>query len=124
MDIYLHHRLPTWEYQMSSYITGFLLSILFTIDAYLLATRNVVEGAALVASLIGLAVLQLLVQLIFFLHLGKKTESRWRIPLLLFAATVVLIIVVGSLWIMNNLNYHMSPDETENYLIQDEGIVR
>jgi len=40
----------------------------------------------------------------------------------LFAGLVVLIVVVGSLWIMNNLNYHMSPAATDAAIMKDEGI--
>jgi cytochrome o ubiquinol oxidase subunit IV len=109
---------------LGSYITGFALSVLFTLAPYYLVVNNVVTGPTLVL-LIGFALLQLLVQLVFFLHLGRESKPRWNAMLLLFAALVVIIVVVGSLWIMNNLNYNMmSPAETEQRLLQEEGIHR
>jgi cytochrome o ubiquinol oxidase operon protein cyoD len=66
----------------------------------------------------------LLVQLIFFLHLGRGSNVRWNILVLSFASLVVIIIVTGSLWIMNNLDYHMGGHDMDTYIIKDEGIPR
>lgn len=108
-----------------SYIIGFLLSLEFTIAAYLLATNRNLEKQLVIPAIVGLAIAQLLVQLVFFLHLGKESRPRWNLTVLLFAALVVLILVFGSLWIMNNLNYPtMSPAETDKYLIKEEAISR
>lgn len=106
-----------------SYAIGFVLSILFTLTPYYLVTHKVLTGSVMVITLIGFAILQLLVQLVFFLHLGRESKPRWNIMLLLFAGLVVLIVVVGSLWIMNNLNYNMMPPmEMDEKLLHDEGM--
>lgn len=76
----------------------------------------------LVFTLIGFAISQLLVQLIFFLHLGRGSNVRWNILVFLFATLVILIVVIGSLWIMNNLDYNMGGHDMENEIIKDEGI--
>lgn len=106
-----------------SYVTGYVLSIIFTIVPYFLVVNNVVEGWGLVLALAGFAIAQLFVQLIFFLHLGRESKPRWNLLVLLFAVLVVVILVFGSLWIMKNLNYHsMTPKDTDNYLLEEEGI--
>lgn len=84
--------------------------------------NHVMTGWMLTFTLIGFAISQLLVQLIFFLHLGRESKPRWNILVFLFAALVVLIVVVGSLWIMNNLDYHMGGHEMDSSIIKDEGI--
>jgi cytochrome o ubiquinol oxidase operon protein cyoD len=113
---------------LTTYIVGFLLSLELTIAAYLLVSRHVHSHHAafshkyLIAMLIGLAVSQLMVQLVFFLHLSRESKPRWNLTVFSFAILVVLIVVIGSLWIMNNLNYHHGDTMTPEEIIKDEGI--
>lgn len=110
---------------MSAYITGFILSVILTLLAYFMVTRTLLGGMALVLALMGLAVLQLYVQLVFFLHIAHESRPRWNLMVFGFMLMIVVIVVAGSLWIMNHLNYHMmTPDETDTYIIKDEGIPR
>lgn len=111
---------------LGSYATGFVLSILFTLAPYHIVTGKLIEGPLLVVALISFALLQLMVQLIFFLHVGRESHPRWNTMALLFAVMVVFIVVVGSLWIMDNLNYNMmmSPTEMNNHMMHEEGIYK
>ncbi len=99
-----------------SYTTGFVLSVLFTIDAYILVSRHLFSNRGLVISIASLAFAQFVVQLLFFLHLGTETKPRWKLLAFLFMILVVMILVFGSIWIMNHLNYHMSPDQMNTYM--------
>ena len=103
---------------LGSYISGFVLSILLTLAAYFAVTQHSYTGTMLVTVIIALAIAQVLVQLFFFLHLGKETKPRWKLAVLLTMLVVLGILVFGSLWIMQNLNYHMSPDQMNSYMIQ------
>ena len=76
-----------------------LLSIGLTLAAYLMVTHHTLSYRPLVAAICGLAILQFLVQLIFFLHLRVETRPRWKLFVLLFMILVVSILVFGSLWI-------------------------
>lgn len=112
---------------LKSYATGFILSILLTLGAYYLVNNqasNISYG--LLISIIGvLAIAQLAVQLQFFIHLGNESKPRWNKIIFLFMLLIVLIVVVGSLWIMNNLHYNTTtPNETETYIFEEEGITR
>lgn len=106
---------------MSSYVTGFILSLVFTILPYLLVVSESLQGWALILALALFAVAQLLVQLVFFLHMGRKEGSGWNKIAFLFMIMVVVIVVIGSLWIMANLNYNMHPTKTDTYLHREEG---
>jgi cytochrome o ubiquinol oxidase operon protein cyoD len=112
---------------ISSYIAGFVLSLMLTLTAYMLVFRHVntfhslISHKTLMIMLVGLALTQLLVQLVFFLHLDRESKPRWNMTVLLFAVTVVVIIVFGSLWIMNNLNYHHPSNEQINKYIRSQG---
>lgn len=90
-----------------SYIIGFILSIIFTIIPYKLVVDHMLSGSNLVIAVVLFAIAQLFVQLVFFLHLSTKSDSRWNTLTFVFTVVVLLILVVGSLWIMWNLNYNM-----------------
>lgn len=110
---------------ITSYVTGFIMSVSLTLAAYFIVVEQVWTGWTAVLAITGLAVLQLLVQLLFFLHLGRESKPRWNLQVFLFMAMVIVIVVFGSLWIMNNLSYHhghSAPDKTiEEFIIKDEG---
>ena len=95
-----------------AYVTGFLLSLISTLIAWSVVNAHVTSGHHRYSHLfinilvLSLAILQLVVQLIFFLHLGREKKPRWNLQALL-AAVGIIILVVGSIWIMNNLNYSM-----------------
>lgn len=92
-----------------AYINGFLLSILLTLVAFGLAQEHLQTGhvfpahEVLLPIFIGLAIIQLIVQLVFFLHVGREDKPKWNAVALLFALFIVFVLVGGTLWIMNNL---------------------
>lgn len=92
-----------------SYLTGFLLSILLTLVAYFIVVEHVFSSRILIYTIIGLGIVQMLIQLLFFLHLGQEPKPYWNCQLFLFMITILLIIVIGSLWIMENLRYNVIP---------------
>jgi cytochrome o ubiquinol oxidase operon protein cyoD len=108
---------------MKSYIFGFVTSILLTLVAYFAVVNNLFESNILIALILSLAVLQLIVQLIFFLHVleGKPSEKGWRVIIFFSTISIILVIMIGSLWIMNNLNYHMTPQQMNQYILDQDG---
>lgn len=90
-----------------SYLIGFAASIALTLLAYLFVEGNHLSGGALNAMIITLCVMQVLVQLIFFLHLGDESKPYWNLISFLFMVMVVLIIVLGSIWIIFDLDSRM-----------------
>lgn len=113
--------------KLRSYITGFILSIALTLAAYFMVVEQKFAARSLLFIVGVLAVIQFIVQLVFFLHLGRESKPRLNLTMLLFALLVVVIVVFGSLWIMVNLDYNhetLSPSEAGQYLLEDEGIRR
>jgi len=105
------------------YVTGFMSSVVLTLLAYALVVNHLFSTRAVLACIAVLAVVQFFVQLVFFLHVGKESKPRWNITALLFMLLVVVIVVFGSLWIMNNLNYNgMTPTQTDQFIEKDEGL--
>ncbi len=99
-----------WQGTLRSYLTGFGLSIVCTVIAYLLVVKHLLSGTLLASAIFGLGIAQALVQLLFFLHLGKESKPRWNMVVFLFMVLILAIIVLGSLWIMNNLNDRVMPN--------------
>ena len=86
-----------------TYIQGFVLSLILTTIAFSLVGLQVFSPATLIVSVIVLALIQLLVQLVFFLHLSTSSQSRWNLISAVFTAIIVVIILAGTLWIMFDL---------------------
>lgn len=108
-------------------VAGFVMSLILTMTAYSLVVNGALQSWTLAYVVIGLAMLQLLVQLIFFLHLGCEKGQRWSLLAFSFTLVVIIIVVIGSVWIMKNLHYKMSPQESRNVeqqLLEKEGIRR
>lgn len=103
-----------------SYIWGFVLSLILTLAAFDLAMSHWLSGALLYGSLGSLAILQLWVQLYFFMHLGNDPRPRWNRLVFSFMLLTVGLLVIGSIWIMTNLNYNMMPVPSDQQLIRDE----
>ena len=106
----------------SSYVIGYAFSIALTLASFAIVIGGYLHGTQEIVAILTLAVVQLIVQLFFFLHLGREKSPRWNLVVLSFASLIVLILVVGSLWIMNNLDYnmmHMTPTQMDRYM-QDQ----
>lgn len=92
---------------VKSYIHGFILSLILTIIPFFLVAKHWFSHTSSYIIIGIFAVAQLLVQLIYFLHLSYKSSAKWNLNVFLFTFLVVLILVLGSVWIMVNLNYYM-----------------
>lgn len=102
-----------------SYLVGFGLSVALTLIAFLVAPTL---GTFAIPSIIGLALLQLLVQLVFFLHLGQERENRSSLNVFALTVIIILILVGGTLWIMHDLaRLHQHPDAPTDFY--EDGIV-
>lgn len=110
-------------YSFAAYFTGFFLCICLTLASYFSVVEHKFTGNSLLIWIGWLAIIQFFVQMVFFLHLGRETKPRWKQVAFWFMTLVVVILVFGSLWIMNNLNYHHADmvKSSDKYIIQDEG---
>jgi cytochrome o ubiquinol oxidase operon protein cyoD len=109
---------------MKSYILGFVFATVLTLIAYFMVVNHTLSGGALIGAIMGLASVQLLVQLFFFLHFGQEKGSGWNQAAFYFMVMVLVIIVGGTLWIMYHLNYNMMAmpsDQMDHYMLQQGG---
>ena len=102
------HQAPHGTF--GSYSLGFILSVVLTAASFAtVMVTGVVPHHLLVPVLIVLAVVQMFVHVYFFLHLSAAPDQRWNVNAFAFAVMTVLILVIGSLWIMYHVTTNMSP---------------
>jgi cytochrome o ubiquinol oxidase operon protein cyoD len=94
------------------------------IEIHINSAHETFSHPFLTVAILTLAVLQFIVQLFYFLHLGSETGPRWNLVVFLSTLGIVLILVVGSIWIMNHLNYNMmaSPSQMDSYIQSQDGL--
>jgi cytochrome o ubiquinol oxidase operon protein cyoD len=96
-----------WHGTLRSYLIGFFLSLLLTFLSFSLVITRLISGNLLVYAVIALALTQLITQLVFFLHLGQESKPRWETVAFLFMIVILLIIALGSIGVMLDLNARM-----------------
>lgn len=90
---------------------GLGFSVVLTVAAFVLARSHLVWGPAIPVALIVLAIAQMGVHLVFFLHVTTGPDNTNNVLALAFGVMVVFLIVVGSIWIMGHLSHNMMPME-------------
>lgn len=103
----MHHG---WYVSFKPLIVGLVASLILLAVSFVMVVSGDVEKSVLYPVIFGLAIIQGLVQLIFFMHLGIESKPRWNVVSFAFLVIVMIIVVGGSIWIMNNLNYNMMYD--------------
>ncbi|WP_355660676.1 cytochrome o ubiquinol oxidase subunit IV [Halomonas salifodinae] len=92
-----------------SYTWGLLLSLVLTLIPFGLVMTGALAGPATVVVIAATAGLQILVQLVCFMHLDRDSEGGWTLLSLAFTVLILAIVVVGSLWIMHHLHHNVMP---------------
>ncbi|MGH7233987.1 MAG: cytochrome o ubiquinol oxidase subunit IV [Candidatus Saccharimonadales bacterium] len=98
---------------LKHYVIGFVASLILTLSAYLITVNHAGNKWLLFMILAALAFAQFIVQLFYFLHVGREFPPRLKLLLTCFMVLVVTILVGGSLWIMFNLNNRVMPSTTQ-----------
>ncbi|MCO5089989.1 cytochrome o ubiquinol oxidase subunit IV [Bosea sp. (in: a-proteobacteria)] len=96
---------------LGGYVTGFLLSVVLTAIPFWLVMNDVLGSATLTAfAIMAFAAVQIVVHMVFFLHVNGRSEGGWNLMGLIFTLVVVGIVLAGSLWVMYHLNANMMPE--------------
>ena len=92
------------------YVIGFVLSVILTaIPFWLVMTGALGSASATAFTIMGFAAVQIVVHMIYFLHMNTKSESGWTLMALIFTVVLVGIVIAGSLWVMYHMNVNMMP---------------
>lgn len=95
---------------LKSYLIGFVLAAILTALAFWLVMGHVFDDASTTGLiLLGLGAIQIVVHMIYFLHMNTQSEGGWSMLALIFTVMLVFITLSGSLWVMYHLNHNMMP---------------
>jgi len=91
------------------YLTGFLLSVVLTAIPFALVMTRMLPDNVTGLLVIGFAAVQIVVHMVYFLHMNTRSEEGWTMTALVFTVIVVVITISGSAWVMYNMNTNMMP---------------
>lgn len=95
---------------LKSYLIGFVLSVVLTAIPFWLVMSGALDSKQATGLIImAFAVVQIIVHMIFFLHMNVRSENGWTMMALIFTLVLVIITLTGSLWVMYHLNTNMMP---------------
>ena len=95
--------------EISSYLIGLVLALVLTATSFYVASTPLLWGPGIAVGLVVLAIAQMGVHLVFFLHITSGPDNTNNVLALAFGVLIVLLVMAGTLWIMANLNANMAP---------------
>jgi cytochrome o ubiquinol oxidase subunit IV len=98
------------HFSVRGYLIGFVLSVALTAIPFWLVMAKVIPGSTGTAiAILAFAAVQIVVHMVFFLHLDPKSEGGWNMLALIFTLVLVVIALTGTVWVMHHLNENMKP---------------
>jgi cytochrome o ubiquinol oxidase operon protein cyoD len=91
------------------YVVGLALAVLLTATSFFVAGTDLVWQPSIPVAIIVLAIAQMGVHLVFFLHITTGADNTNNVMALAFGLLIVFLVIAGSLWIMDHLNQNMMP---------------
>lgn len=106
-----HHGHDDLHVSMGDYVKGLILAVILTVIPFYLVMNNVIEDRATAALVLGvLAVVQIVVHMVYFLHMNGKIQGGWTMLSTIFTVVFVAIGIAGTLWVMFHMNTNMMPE--------------
>ena len=106
-----HDGAPPVHFSLRGYAIGFLLSVVLTAIPFWLVMAKVLPSATVTGIvLVAFAVAQILVHMVYFLHMNGKVEGGWTMLSTIFTVVFVAIAIAGTLWVMFHMNANMMPE--------------
>jgi len=97
--------------EVGGYVTGFVVAIALTIASFWVTRTDLIYGPALAVAVLVLAVAQMGIHLVFFLHITTDPDNTNNVLALAFGILIVCLVVFGSIWVMAHMNENMMPME-------------
>lgn len=96
--------------ELSMRLSGFLLSLALTLLSYFMIVNPQFfhfDSKEAIAAIISLAIIQSIVQLVFFIDVWQERKTFWNLAVFISTASIIFIVIAFSIWIIDHLNYHM-----------------
>ena len=105
-----HDAMHEHQGSLRGYLTGFVLAAILTVIPFWLVMGHAIANKPLLILIIlVLAVVQIFVHIVYFLHLDTRSEAGWNMMAFIFTAVLVIIVLGASIWVMYNENVNMMP---------------
>lgn len=105
-----HHAHDDIHVTMGDYVKGFILAVILTAIPFYLIMNNVISDRSTAVAVLGIfAIVQVLVHMVYFLHMNGKIQGGWTMLSTIFTVIFLAIAISGTLWVMHNMNTHMMP---------------
>ncbi len=105
-----HGAVSHMHFSKRDYLIGFVLSVILTAIPFWLVMGEVLDSKQLTAFIImAFAMVQIVVHIVYFLHMTSKAEEGWSMMALIFTLIIIVIALAGSLWVMHHLNTNTMP---------------
>lgn len=105
----------TTHYSFKDYLIGFVLSVILTAIPFWLVMGGAVSADATKTVIVIFAGIQVVVQMIYFLHMNAKSEAGWNLMALILTVVLLVIVLAGSIWVMYHMNTNMMPSHTSGF---------
>ena len=94
---------------LKDYTIGFILALILTAIPFWLVMAKVLPPGTTGFVLVGFAAVQVVVHMVYFLHMNSTSEGGWNMMALILTIVLLVIVLSGSLWVMHNMNANMMP---------------
>ena len=93
-----------------AYVIGLALALVLTGVSFWVASTSALWGPGVAVGLVVLAIAQMGVHLVFFLHITSGPDNTNNVLALAFGVLIVFLVMIGTIWIMSHMNSNMAPD--------------
>jgi len=104
-----------------AYVVGLALALILTGISFWVASTSVLWGPGVAAGLVVLAIAQMGVHLVFFLHITSGPDNTNNVLALAFGVLIVFLVMIGTIWIMGHMNTNMAPTPEMMNLMTQRG---
>ena len=109
-DDHGHHDAHAVHYTLKDYTIGFTLAVILTVIPFWLVMGNILDPGTTRFVIMGFAAVQLVVHMVYFLHMNSKSEGGWNMMALILTIVLLGIVLSGSIWVMYHMNVNMMPN--------------
>jgi cytochrome o ubiquinol oxidase operon protein cyoD len=92
-----------------SYVIGLGLALLLTGVSFWVASTSMLWAPGVATGLVVLAIAQMGIHLVFFLHITSGPDNANNVLALAFGVLIVFLVMIGTIWIMGHMNMNMAP---------------
>ncbi|WP_339109148.1 cytochrome o ubiquinol oxidase subunit IV [Thioclava sp. GXIMD4216] len=104
---------------MGQLMIGFVLAVILSIIPFYLVMADVeMSRTTIIGIIMGLGAVQIIVHLVYFLHVNRSVEEGWTLAASVLAIIILCIVLAGSLWVMHNMNENMMPMPSQEQMLE------